>query len=91
MPCAGNKCPLNAISRLRAPRHFVEIAHHDLDLALRRAPARGSDASTPSIGSMPHKGLLTAQLGTGGMRLNAGAFQRVGGDCYRAPAPALEG
>jgi hypothetical protein len=39
MPSAGNKCPLNAISRLRAPRHFVEIAHHDLDLALA-APLR---------------------------------------------------
>jgi hypothetical protein len=46
---------------------------------------------------MPHKGLLTAQLGTGGMRLNAGAFQRVGGTAtggapmqYRTLAPALE-
>jgi hypothetical protein len=28
---------------------------------------------------MPHKGLLTAQLGTGGMRLNAGGlFNAVG-------------
>jgi hypothetical protein len=49
---------------------------------------QGTQALQPpsirGLAFMPHKGLLTAQLGTGGMRLNAGGvFNAVGWTRYQ--------
>jgi hypothetical protein len=58
------------------------------DWAAAVAPARGTQAlqrlSIRGLAFMPHKGLLTAQLGAGGMRLNAGGiFNAVGWTRYQ--------